>query len=184
MGLKKETRKEFIIPFVGLNPGEHEYEFAIGNEFFEDLEYSEVQRGKVDVKMTLNKQSTMMIFSFDLEGTVEMPCDRCGYDFNQPISSHQQLIVKIGAEDFEDNDEIISIPPGEYEFDVSHYIYEYIILSLPSRRIHPDNEAGESGCDPEVIKKLDEIVSQDEVKENDEIDPRWAALKDLKKKKK
>lgn len=180
MGLKKETKKEFIIPFVGLNPGEHYYEFAIGSEFFENLEYSEVQKGKVDVKMTLNKQSTMMIFTFDLNGTVEMPCDRCGHDFDLPIAAHEQLIVKIGAENFEDNDEIISIPSGEYEFDVSHYIYEYIILSIPARRIHADLENEEPGCDTEVMKKLDEIAAQDEGKE-DEIDPRWAALRKLKR---
>ena len=181
MGQKKETRREFIIPFVGLNPGEHHYDFVIGNEFFEDLEYSEVTKGKIDVKLTLNKQSTMMILSFDLNGTVELPCDRCGHDFDLPIAAHEQLIVKIGTEDFQDNDEIVSIPSGEYEFDVSHYIYEYIVLAIPARRIHEDDEEGEPTCDPEIMRKLDEIGTQEEGTE-DEIDPRWAALKKLKKK--
>lgn len=187
MGSKKESKREFIIPFVGLNPGEHHYDFRIGNEFFENLEYSEIQKGNVEVKLTLNKQTTMMIFSFELKGSVEVLCDRCGDDFDQFIESKEQLIVKLNAENFEDNDEIISLGAGDYEFDVAHYIYEYIILSLPSRRIHGETDGDESACDPEVIKKLEEIAAgeaREKEKGDDDIDPRWAALKDLKKKKK
>ena len=185
MGSKKEMKREFIIPFVGLNPGDHHYEFRIGNEFFESLEYSEIQKGDIEVKLTLNRQTTMMIFSFELKGTVEVTCDRCGDEFNMPIESSQQLIVKLNAENFEDNDEIISLPASEYEFDVSHYIYEYIILSLPARRIHGEAEGDDSVCDPEVIRKLEEVARRESEKKNDDdIDPRWAALKDLKKKKK
>lgn len=184
MGSKKEMKREFIIPFVGLNPGEHHYEFHIGNEFFENLEYSEIQKGDAEVKLTLNKQTNMMIFNFELKGTVEVICDRCGDDLNLPIESNQQLIVKLNAESFEDNDDIVSLPASEYEFDVSHYIYEYIILALPARRIHGEAEGDESQCDEEVLKKLEEVAPKATEKKNDEIDPRWAALKDLKKKKK
>lgn len=184
MGSKKELKREFIIPFVGLNPGEHNYEFRIGEAFFEDLDYSEVKKGEIEVKLTLNKQTTMMIFNFELQGSVEVPCDRCGYDFDLPIAAQQQLIVKLGAENFEDNDEIISLPSGEYEFDVSHYIYEYLILAMPGRRIHPDKPDGESGCDPQVIEKLSHLVpGEEEPKKEEEIDPRWLALQKLKKKK-
>jgi uncharacterized protein len=184
VGTKKEMKREFIIPFVGLNPGEHHYEFTIGNTFFEDLEYSEIRKGNVEVKLTLNRQSTMMIFSFELKGTVAVACDRCGDDFDQPIASTQQLIVKLNADNFEDNDEIISLAAGEYEFDISHYIYEYIILSLPARRIHGETEGDETFCDPEVIKMLDEVSPGEAGREEGEIDPRWAALKALQKKKK
>ena len=187
MGSKKESKREFIIPFVGLNPGEHHYDFHIGNEFFEGLEYSEIQKGDIDVKLMLNKQSTMLIFNFELKGKVDVLCDRCGDELHLPIESQQQLIVKLHAENFEDNDEIISLPANEYEFDVSHYIYEYIILSLPSRRIHGEAEGDESECDPEVISKLEEVAAGEQPetkKDEDDIDPRWAALKELKKKNK
>lgn len=174
-------KNEFVIPFVGLNPGEHHYEFTIGDAFFDELEYSEIKKGNVTVKMLLNKQSTMMILDFDLKGVVEVPCDRCADDFRQPVEAHPQLIVKLGAEEFNDEDEIITLPSSEYEFDVSHYIYEYIVLSLPARRLHADDAEGVSGCDPEVLKKLEEVNTHEEPKE-EEIDPRWDALKKLKKK--
>jgi uncharacterized metal-binding protein YceD (DUF177 family) len=176
------TKNEFVIPFVGLNPGEHHYDFTIGNAFFEDLEYSEIREGHIDVKLKLTKQSTMLILNFGLTGQVHAVCDRCGDDFDMPVAADHQLIVKLGTEHFEDNDEMISIPSGEYEFDVKHYIYEYLILSLPARRMHADAEDGGSGCDPEVLKKLDEISTKEEPAAGDEIDPRWAALKNLKKK--
>ena len=58
-----------------------------------------------------------------------------------------------------------------------HFIYETICLALPHRIVHPDDENGNSTCNPEVLKKL-ESMSQTEKPQ--EIDERWAALKDLK----
>lgn len=43
--------------------------------------------------------------------------------------------------------------------------------------IHPDNEDGVSGCNPEVIKYL---ATSQVTKHTEEEDPRWAALKKLK----
>jgi uncharacterized metal-binding protein YceD (DUF177 family) len=70
------------------------------------------------------------------------------------------------------------VPIGENHFDVSPFIYEFIHLSLPVRRVHPDNEQGESTCDPEVIRLLEEKQP------SSEPDPRWEALAKLKKKNK
>ena len=63
-------------------------------------------------------------------------------------------------------------------FDVKHYIYESIFISLPLKLVHPTVK-GVSGCNPETIKKLEELKQN---KENDkESDPRWDALKKLNK---
>ena len=60
---------------------------------------------------------------------------------------------------------------------MSSLIYEYIILSLPIHRVHQDV----SECNQEVIKYL-ENSANNIVEEDEEIDPRWKCLEELKEK--
>ena len=89
------------------------------------------------------------------------------------------LIVKFGPEYNDDNDEILIIPHEHYEINVSQIIYELIILSVPSKKVHP--KVLDGTMDSEALNKLREL----EIKENnssikeDNIDPRWDKLKNL-----
>ncbi len=91
------------------------------------------------------------------------------------LDGEEELIVKFGDGSFaEQTDEIITIPPSEHEIDISHFVYEFIMLSVPQAHSHEEKD-----CNPEVIKTLKKLsVKEEEQKE--EIDPRWAALKNYK----
>jgi len=172
------AKNKYKIQFAGLCVGEHEYEFEVNNTFFESLEYSEIKQGNIDVKVHLLKQSTMMVLTFDINGTIHLNCDRCMEDFNFPLSGNYKLIIKVGGSDSGDeNDDIITIAANEHELDLTQYIYENIILSLPIKRAHPDNKKGKSSCNPEMIKKLQKYIVVNEPTE--ETDPRWNQLKDI-----
>lgn len=174
-----QTRKEYIIQFVGLSVGEHLYEFNITDSFFENLDYSEIKQGNITIDLKLLKQSTMMILEFEISGTVRMNCDRCGEEFDLPINGNHRLVVKVGGNDASgEDDDIITIAANEHELDLSQYMYEYITLSLPSKRVHPDDKKGKNTCDKKILKKLDEFIIEDEKKE--ESDPRWNDLKNIK----
>jgi uncharacterized metal-binding protein YceD (DUF177 family) len=91
-------------------------------------------------------------------------------EMDYPVEGKERLIVKFGQEWLEESDEILIIPETESQIDISGFIYEYIVLTLPYQRIHPE---GEGLCDQEVIEKLNAHTEQ-------KIDPRWEALKSLK----
>ena len=78
-------------------------------------------------------------------------------------------------EEYEDDD-LIVLEKNNPVFDVKHYIYESIFINLPLKLVHPTIN-GVSGCNPETLKKLEELKQN---KEN-ESDPRWDALKKLNK---
>jgi len=64
--------------------------------------------------------------------------------------------------------------------NVGHFIYETIALQIPLKKLHPDEiEEDEEHNDYVYIDDAEEEIEQDE----ENIDPRWAALKNLKKKK-
>jgi uncharacterized protein len=164
---------DFIIPFVGLSIGNHSFVFDINDSFFANFEYSELHEGQVRVKVNLDRQERMLVFTFDLKGSVHVTCDRCLGEFDHAIDGREHLIIKFGHERQEESDEILVIPDTDYQVDLAPLIYEYICVLLPIRYVHPMNEDGEYACDPEVTRFISES------QEHNDIDPRWNALKGL-----
>jgi len=167
--------KEFIIPFRGLKEGVHQFEYDIDGTFFKNFEYAELKEGKVKVALALTVSERMLIFDFSISGSVEVMCDRCLGMFDQAVEGREKLIVKLGDIAEEVTDEVVIISEGAHQFDISKYLYEYIALLLPMQHIHPDDENGETMCDREMISRLEAMA------ESRHTDPRWEALKALKK---
>jgi len=164
---------DFVIPFVGLSLGNHEFDFEVNNTFFEHFEYSEIKKGKIDISVKLERQERMLIFGFGIHGTVEVTCDRCLDVFDHPVIGNERLIVKFGQERIEESEDVLMIPHTDYQIDLAPLIYEYINLLLPIRHVHPMNENGEYECDPDVTRFISDIP------EHENTDPRWEALKGL-----
>ena len=168
--------KQYVIQFGGLKPGVHQFSYFINELFFEHFEYSEVKKGEVNVLIDLEREEKMLVLHFSITGHVEVPCDRCYIPFSLPLNGRETLIVKFGKDYHEENEEIQIIPEGETHLDISPFIYEYVHLLMPFRKVHPEDENGDSLCDPEVIKRIEERGSISEP------DPRWEVLKKLKSK--
>lgn len=161
--------KEYQIPFLGLKIGSHQYEFTLTDEFFEAFEYSEIIHANINVDVELEKQSTMMVVHFQLSGTVELNCDRCGDAYQQNISSKERLIVKYGDETSSTDEDILILGTKESHLDLSQYLYEYAHLALPAKHVHPTEEE----CNQEVL-----VAYKKYTVESDDRDS-WAALKNL-----
>jgi uncharacterized metal-binding protein YceD (DUF177 family) len=174
-------KSEYIIQFGGLPVGLHEFEFEVSDKFFSSIENSEIQSGDVNITATLTKQNHLLQMHFNFEGTVKVDCDRCLKGFDFPIEGEEDLVIKFGNPD-ESNDEILVIEEGREEFDVSHYIYEYIILAIPARRVPCELDENEFECDFETRDKLDKLTSDsdDNGSENNN-NPLWDQLNKIKK---
>jgi len=175
----KQT-KEYTIPFVGLKLGKHKFEYQINNAFFEIFDYNEFQNSDIKVDVVLDKKSNLLELSFKHKGTVNVPCDQTSEDFDLPIKGKLKLIVRFGETYNNDNEELLILPFGEFEIDIAQYIYEMIVLSVPSRRIHPGIKDG--SLNTEALAKLKELTIKEqkkEKKEEENIDPRWDKLKQL-----
>jgi len=175
--------KEYLIPFVGLKLGKHKFEYQIDNAFFEIFDYNEFQNSDIRVNVVLDKKSNLFEIDFKHKGTVNVPCDLTGEDFDLPIKGKLKLIVRFGDTYNNDNEELLILPFGEFEIDISQYIYEMIVLSIPQRRVHPGIKDG--SLKTEALAKLKELAIEEQKKENkeekeqDNTDPRWDKLKQL-----
>ncbi len=174
-----KSLEQYSIKFKGLKDGIHVFDYEVDDRFFENFEESEVQKADVSLQLTLNKRPQYLEFDFDLVGTINVQCDRCLDYFDQPIEYQGKLYVKFVSEATEVHDEtseLVVIPQGESELNIAQYIYEFIILSLPYQRVHPDDENGESMCNDEMLRRLEDY----EIDESENsIDPRWEKLKSI-----
>jgi len=169
--------EEFVIPFKGLSVGDHVFKFEIRNEFFKGFEYFENVSGQANIIVNLLKESNMLIFDFNITGELNLQCDRCLGFFNHKIDGQHKLFVKFGNEFLEESEDVIIIPVKENRIDLRQFIFEFISLLVPVKKVHPVDEFGESGCDTEIIDRINKYSKP-------KTDPRWDALKGIKLSKK
>ena len=163
----------YTIQMSGFKEGHHTIDFEIDKTFFEQLEESEVKEGSLVANVAIDKRSTHIDMIIKVSGNVRISCDRCLEMFSQPINSENRSLVKF-EKSFEDTDpDILSAPADANELDLQQQIYEFIMLALPIKRVHPIDKHGENTCDPVMLNKLEEFIIEEE-KEND---PRLDELK-------
>ncbi len=192
------SEKDFLIQFTGLKLGEHQFEYQIENDFFDLFNYSEFNSANIQVNIAMLKKTTMLELQFTHKGTVNVPCDITNDDFDLPIEGNLNLLVKFGEEFNNENDDLLILPHGEFQFNVMQYIYEMIALSVPYKRIHPDiaadYEEEESDDEFDFLDSDDlEMINEDDFDDdelndnetdensdnNKDTDPRWDKLKQL-----
>ena len=171
-------RGSFAIRISGLGEGDHDFSFELDQQFFASFEHSEAENGNVTVQIVFEKKPGVMALHFSLSGEVEVPCDRCLEPFMTKIESSQVIYVKYGDTPGEIEDDVVIIGKDDHEIEVGQMIYEFIILALPFRRIHPNDKRGHSTCNPEMLKQLKDLGAKD-AKQHEQTDPRWDALKGI-----
>lgn len=168
----------FKIDLKALQEGENLLQFKLDDSFFEAIEAPEVRRGTLHVDLSVRRVASCFEFDFHIEGYVHIPCDKCLDDMEQSILTEESLVVKFGEETTED-DELVIVSEDKGVLDVSWFIYEFISLNIPIKHVHaPGN------CNPAMVKMLEEHMATRSSEEEETIDPRWEALRDLKNKEK
>lgn len=171
--------QQYRIPYTGLKNGRHEFEFGVDKRFFDEFEYSIVKDGKLNVFVNLDKQETIMIVHFDIEGSISLNCDICLSDFPTDIKIRERIIVKFqeDTEISDDTEEILVLSKNEHELDITTLIYEYINLAVPFHA-RCDSPGSMENCDNEMVFKLKSLGKNTDNETGN--DPRWDILKKIK----
>ena len=171
--------ERFNIKFVHLKPGRYTYDFEIGEDFFENFEYSLINKASIKVHCLMVKEKeTLLHFRFFLEGSMHLTCDRCLDEFDMPVYMEEKLMVKITdheeitSEEEEQAEDLVLLPTDAIYFNVAKPVFDYLNLAKPMK---PACDYVNKACNKEMIDILNNMQKQQ--KENDDIDPRWEELK-------
>jgi len=168
--------KEYSIDIFGLKPGEHLFDYSIGDSFFQNFELSPVTTGQLQTQIKLNKNERMLTMDVSIQGEVELICDRSNDTFQFPLDIQEEVIFKFGDEEKELGDDVFQIHWDTERLDVSQYLYEFVAVAIPMKKLHPRYLEDETFED-EIIFTAE---AEDDTSEEGSIDPRWEALKQLK----
>ena len=168
--------ERFKIDLKALKAEETALEWDVDENFFAALDGAEVQRGVLHVSASIRKVSGFFELQLHAAGTVDIPCDRCLDLMEQPIVADNQLTVRFGSENSEE-DETIVVSEDEGIIDCAWLVYETIALAIPIQHVHAPGK-----CNPAMTQVLEELSadrSGDE-ESSQAVDPRWEKLLKLK----
>ncbi|MCQ2283944.1 MAG: DUF177 domain-containing protein [Bacteroidales bacterium] len=178
---EKEIRDQFKLRLSGVEDGNYCFSVSCDKAFFELAELKDLQDGCLKLQIEMAKTEKLVDLKFQFSGEVIAPCDRCLLPVTIPMDFEDRLLVKLVPEveegENEDDDDIWVVEENTYELDVFHFVYESIMLALPLRVVHEDDEEGNPTCDPKVMETLNSLSAEANEKETD---PRWDALKNIK----
>ena len=167
--------RDFSVNILGLSKNVHQFEFQLGEDFFKKYGLEVVQNGNFAATVVLDKKETFIDGDFKIDGNAFLVCDRSLDEFDFPISVSKKIVFKYGEEPKEISDEIILITHDQQKLDVGQLMYEFIILEVPIKKLHPRFE---DEAEDETEGKI--IYSSSANTAGEVIDPRWEMLKKLK----
>ena len=172
-----KSLRTYSIPFTGLKPGKHDFDYVVDNAFFDQFEYSLVKKAALRCKVEMEKQETMLILNFDIKGTIDLTCDKCLAEYPQSVDIQEQQIAKFSEEDVDKDEEIITLTKNDHEINIAGLIYEYVNVAAPFIA-GCGNEGKTPYCDKEMLDRLNAFSPDND--QNEKTDPRWDVLKKIK----
>jgi uncharacterized metal-binding protein YceD (DUF177 family) len=171
--------ERYRIHILGLSLNVHHFTFEVGNEFFTKYDTGLVSEGTFSIDVALDKRETFLETAFSIKGSAKLVCDRSLDPFDFPLDFTSKIIFKYGDEDKEISEDVVMIHHGTETLELGQYIYEFIALAIPMKKLHPrfQNEEEETNEEGTIVYSSEEEVK----KEDEEIDPRWEMLKKLNK---
>mgnify|MGYP000998904736 CR=1 FL=1 len=153
------NRRAFEIAFVGLKPGIHEFNYELDDKFFVEKGAQDFANATANVKLLLEKNTGFMQLKFEVGGNAEVSCDRCGNPLKMNLWDEFKMLVKLvdnpdEMNSQEEDPDVFYISRTESHLDVSDWIYEFVMLSVPMQRMCSPEEMGGPQCNKEVLEKL------------------------------
>jgi len=164
----------FKINIHNLKEGEQKYEFTAK---YDDLNLGDVEfsiPGEIKIDIILYKIVNQISVKAFLKGKFEFDCDRCTEKYIQDFDTDFEIIYKYDFREkqtgiSETDDDIKIIPHNTIFIDIKEDIRDFIMLSVPLRKVPEENEGKCLFCN----KKISEILS---IPVKEEVNPVWEKL--------
>ena len=138
-------QSHYIIDLSRLPLGTHSFDIQLNNEFFAELEKTEILSGEVAAKAVLNLREEDYTLKIAVHGTVFVVCDRCLDPMPIDINDEQE----IWSEDEETGywEQVTGKPithnPSPVTLDLTWLAYEIVSINIPLVHSHQPGECNQ-----------------------------------------
>ena len=159
------NRRAFEIAFVGLKPGIHEFNYELDDQFFREKGAEDLANVSANIKLLFEKNNGFMLLKFEVGGRSDVTCDRCGNPLKIDLWDEFKMLVKLvdNADEMnqqEEDPDVFYLSRTESHMDVSNWLYDFVLLSVPMQRMCAKEKMGGPQCNTEVLEKLKEMESR------------------------
>lgn len=158
------------INISNLQDGDHVFNFIISPAEI-NIDLVEVI-DNVIVRANLYKSINQFSINIKIKGMFRLECDRCLMDYNYNFDKMFDLIYKFdyeGKKIGDSNDDIKFIPPKTNFIDLKEDVRDYILLSIPMRKVPDEKEGICTYCNKDINDMLN-------VTRREELNPIWEKL--------
>jgi uncharacterized protein len=170
----------FDINIHGLEEKSYEYQFEGSDSFFACFEQDIVEGGDFKINLKLEKTATLIRLKFEIDADLKLICDRSLEQFTENFKISENHIYKFGDSAQEMTDEMEIIPFGTPKINIASLISDYILLSVAMKHVHPKFRNEDDEDEDGIMVYIDPNTETPETDAS--IDPRWAALLNMKNK--
>lgn len=125
--------------------------FHLTKSYFEALDVDDMNDGSLDVSLSVREASgDTYDLTFGINGYVVVKCDRCLDDLAIAVDVEEK--IKVASFDCAYPSDDINTAESNDSYDIAWDIYEFVELSLPLKKIHPDGE-----CNSEMVQLLESM---------------------------
>lgn len=170
----------FPIQYAGLPEGHHVYRFDVPLSFFHEYyEQNELLDAHITADVDVEKSPSLMQVELRCSGWVTVACDRCLDPCRFEVHTYNKLIFSsVPAQESEyasrTDVEYFEVSQQQEFISLDSHVYDFVMLSLPMRRVHDDFDLEKTQCNKEVIRYI--TIE----KTHQSVDPRWAILEKFK----
>ena len=143
------------------------------------LDLDEVSLNTGTLAIEFDKTLHFIRTKLHIDAEVTLVCDRSLDEFDYKVDQDYEVLFKddIEEESTDENGAVRKIDHASKQIDIEQDVLDTILVNLPAKKLHPrflDENGNPLDYETEKFGEPDD-------EEEGAIDPRWAALKDLKK---
>ena len=136
--MSKKLLRKFDIKIQSLSNNEHKFRFEFNQDLFDFFsQENEIINTNGICEVSLIKSDIMLDVKFTIDGQTDLICDRTLKKFTYSLNSDKKILFKFGEEDQELSEEMVVIDRNKSKINMGKFIYEFFILELPVKRLHP-----------------------------------------------
>lgn len=163
------------IPILHLEEGYHHFEDCIRKgslHFYRD----EIYPDDINIKVEVNKFAKNISCKTEISTRMHLTCDRCLAEFDEDFLEIFDILFHIGQDNLDiDEENVVTLLPDQKEIDLTSYIQETLILSIPMKILCRDDCKGICpNCGADLNKEECRCIDKP-------VDSRWENLKKLRK---
>jgi len=146
-----------MIPLNGLAAGRNAFLWHVGKAFFGDFDNTDILDADIRVDAVLVKAGGDLLIDLAMDGAVCVICDRCLSKVTLKVQAAPRFVIRFDPSSPEmEGDREVLVPEDPSVLDLHQAVYDYVYMSLPIQRVHPEGE-----CDPQTVRYLSREESED-----------------------